>query len=296
MNIAVTGSSGLVGKALVGALQRCGDDITRLVRGTSGLPEDYSQWAEQLLRLDKLDAVVHLAGESIASGRWTKPKKERILSSRVNSTRALAGTVAKLARRPRALVCASAIGFYGTRGDETLTENSAKGFGFLAEVCRSWEAAADPTREVGIRVVHLRFGMILAGRGGALAKMLTPFRLGAGGIIGDGRQYWSWVALDDVVRAILFTIENEQVAGPVNVVSPQPVTNLEFTKALGTLLRRPTVLPMPAFAARLALGEMADELLLASARVQPQRLMDAGFKFQHPELKEALHAVLNQGN
>jgi uncharacterized protein len=293
MHLAVTGSSGLVGKALVGTLLGRGDQAARLGRRSAGLPDDYSNWQEELRRLDRLDAVVHLAGESIASGRWSKSKKERILFSRVNSTRALARALAKLDRKPRVLVCASAIGFYGNRADETLTETSLPGFGFLAHICRSWESAADTARAAGIRVVHLRFGMILAGHGGALAKMLTPFRLGAGGIIGDGRQYWSWVTLDDVVRAILFAVENEKLAGPVNVVSPQPVTNREFTKTLGRVLRRPTVLPMPAFAARLALGEMADELLLSSARVMPAALPAAGFEFQHPNLEEALHALLN---
>ena len=270
MNLAVTGSSGLVGKALVGALVDRSDQVTRLIRRSAGVPDDFSKWAEELRRLDKLDAVVHLAGESIASGRWSKAKKERILLSRVYSTRALAGALAKLDRKPRVLVCASAIGFYGNRSDETLTETSLPGFGFLAHVCRSWESAADAARQAGIRVVHLRFGMILAGHGGALAKMLTLFLLGAGGIIGNGRQYWSWVTLDDAVRAILFAVENGKLIGPVNVVSPEPVTNHEYTKTLGRVLRRPTVLPMPAFGARLALGEMADELLLSSTRVLPE--------------------------
>jgi len=242
--------------------------------------------------LDRVDAVIHLAGESIATGRWTPAKKNRILASRVDSTRTLASAMAKLHPRPRVLVCASAIGYYGHRADETLTESSATGTGFLAEVCQAWEAAADAALQSGIRVVHLRFGMILSARGGALAKMLTPFRFGGGGIIGNGRQYWSWVTLDDVVRAILFAVERDQLVGPVNVVSPQPVTNREFTQTLGSVLHRPTVLPMPAPVARMALGEMADELLLASTRVLPATLTRAGFQFQHPKLKEALHALL----
>jgi uncharacterized protein (TIGR01777 family) len=237
---------------------------------------------------------VHLAGESIATGRWTSTKKDRILSSRVNSTHALAGALTRLKRPPRVLVCASAIGYYGSRGDETLTETSAAGQGFLARVCRAWEAAADTARQHGIRVVHLRFGMILSSQGGALKKILTPFRLGAGGIIGNGRQYWSWVTIEDVVRAISFAVERPQLVGPVNVVTPNPVTNREFTKTLGRALHRPTLFPMPAFAARLALGEMANELLLASTRVMPAALTAAGFRFQRPQLEGAFHAVVNQ--
>jgi uncharacterized protein len=296
MNLVISGSSGLVGSALLSALGARGDKTVCISQHSNGAAVDYSDAAAELKAIPQIDGVVHLAGESIASGRWTRAKKERILQSRVNTTRALAGMLAQLDRPPRVFVCASAIGIYGNCGDETLAETSASGSGFLADVCRSWEAAADAARQAGIRVVHLRFGMILAGHGGALGKMLTPFRLGAGGIIGSGRQYWSWVTLDDVVRAILFAVEKEQLAGPVNVVSPRPVTNLEFTKTFGAALRRPTLFPMPAFAARLALGEMADELLLASARVMPATLTSAGFKFQHPNLKEALHAVLNQGN
>lgn len=292
MNCIVTGSSGLVGGALVNALNSRGDQVTRLLRRAGPTANDYSDWPATVQALDRVDAVIHLAGESIATGRWTTAKKDRILASRVNSTRTLAGALAKLRRRPRVLVCASAIGYYGQRADETLTESSPSGTGFLAEVCRAWETAADAARQSGIRVVHLRFGMILSARGGALGKMLMPFRLGGGGIIGNGRQYWSWVTLDDVVRAILFAVERDQLVGPVNVVSPQPVTNREFTQTLGGVLHRPTVLPMPAVVARLALGEMADELLLASTPVLPAALTRAGFQFQQPKLQEALHAQL----
>jgi uncharacterized protein len=294
MKFIVTGSSGLVGTALVNALCSRGDEVTRLTRRPSVSSSDAAMWDAEAQRLEAMDAVVHLAGENIASSRWTSAKKDQILASRVNSTRSLTGLLTQLKRPPRVLVCASAIGYYGSRGDETLTESSPAGEGFLADVCRAWEAAADTARQGRIRVVHLRLGMILSARGGALVKMLTPFRLGGGGIIGDGRQYWSWVTLDDVVRTIAFTVEKDQLVGPINVVSPQPVTNLEFTKTLGCVLHRPTVLPMPAFAARLALGKMADELLLASVRVLPSALTAVGFQFQHPQLEGALHAVLNQ--
>jgi hypothetical protein len=292
MKFIVTGSAGLVGGQLVSVLESRGDQVTRLAHRPTASTTGYSNFTTSVQSIGQVDAVVHLAGESIAVGRWTAAKKERILASRVNSTRTLASALAELKPKPKVLICASAIGYYGNRGDETLTETSAAGRGFLAEVCRAWEAAADEARQKGIRVVHLRFGMILSARGGALAKMLTPFRLGGGGIIGNGRQYWSWVTLDDVVRAILFAVEREELVGPVNVVSPEPVTNREFTQTLGRVLHRPTVLPMPAALARLALGGMADELLLASTRVLPATLTRAGFQLQHPELKEALHALL----
>jgi uncharacterized protein (TIGR01777 family) len=301
MKLILTGSSGLVGVALTDALRLRGDDVVRLVRQVNTPARDEVPWdadhsLSNLSHLEQAEAVVHLAGESIAAGRWTSAKKDRILSSRVNSTHTLAGALTKLKRPPRVLVCASAIGYYGSRGNETLTETSAAGQGFLADVCRAWEAAADAARQHGIRVVHLRFGMILSTQGGALTKILTPFRLGAGGPIGKGRQFWSWVTLGDVVRVILFAVERTQLVGPVNVVSPNPVTNQEFTKTLGRVLHRPTVMPMPAFAARLALGEMADELLLASTRVLPAALTAAGFQFQHPQLEGAFHALLNQDN
>jgi uncharacterized protein len=299
MNIVVTGSSGLVGGALTHVLRSRGDEVTPIVRKVNDPTRHEVAWdADYSIsnpsHLEQADAVVHLAGESIATGRWTSTKKERILSSRVNSTHALASTLTRLKRPPRVLVCASAIGFYGSRGAEALTETSAAGQGFLARVCRAWEAAADAARQYGIRVVHLRFGMILSSQGGALKKILTPFRLGAGGIIGNGRQYWSWVMIEDVVRAISFAVERSQLVGPVNVVTPNPVTNREFTKTLGRVLHRPTLFPVPASAARLALGEMADELLLASTRVMPAALTAAGFRFQHPQLEGAFHAMLNQ--
>jgi hypothetical protein len=238
--------------------------------------------------LEGIDATVHLAGENIAARRWTPAQKAKIRESRVGGTRLLAETLAKLRKPPRTLVCASAIGFYGDRSDQRLNEDSPPGTGFLADTCREWEAAARPAVEQGIRVVHLRTGLVLASQGGALAKMLPPFRLGIAGIIGSGRQYMSWISLGDLVAVISYALSNETQRGPVNAVAPNPVTNYEFTKTLGRVLRRPTLFPMPAFAARLAFGEMADGLLLASTRVEPKRLLDCGFRFRFPELEAAL--------
>jgi uncharacterized protein (TIGR01777 family) len=239
-----------------------------------------------------VDAVVHLAGESIAAGRWTAAVKERIRRSRVDGTRLLAETLARLERRPRVLVSASAVGYYGDRGDEPLTEESPPGVGFLADVARAWEAAADPARAVGIRVVHPRLGLVLAREGGALPRMALPFRLGLGGVIGSGRQYWSWIALPDAVRVIERALADATLAGPVNAVAPAPATNREFTRALGRVLGRPTLLPFPALGVRLLMGEMGRALLLGSARVLPRRLERAGFRFEHPELEGALRGAL----
>ncbi len=223
---------------------------------------------------------------------WTPAVKARIRDSRVNGTRLLCEALARLSNPPRVLVCASAIGYYGDRGDEVLDEASSPGSGFLPEVCQEWEAATEPARAAGIRVVNLRFGVILSPSGGALAKMLTPFKLGAGGRIGDGRQWMSWIALDDVIDAIAYALNTESLAGPANCVAPQPVTNLEFTKTLGRVLHRPTIFPMPAVAARIAFGEMADALLLASARVLPKELSAAGYPFRYPQLEGALRHML----
>jgi uncharacterized protein (TIGR01777 family) len=244
------------------------------------------------VRLDGFDAVVHLAGENIAAGRWTESVKERIRKSRVDGTQLLSRALARLKQPPRAVVQASAVGFYGNRGDESLTESSPRGQGFLPAVCVAWEAAAEPAEKQGIRVVFLRFGVILSRKGGALKKMLLPFRLGVGGVIGDGSQYMSWITLDDAVAAIQHALSTEGLRGPVNVVSPQPVTNRGFTRTLGRALGRPTVFPMPAFAARLAFGEMADALLLSSQRVLPDRLLGSGYSFRHPDLEPALRHVL----
>jgi len=298
MQILISGSHGLVGAALVGCFRTGGHDVVRLVRGSSSSDEPVVRWDPQRgtidgPALDRFDVVIHLAGENIAGRRWTATQKARIRDSRVNGTRLLAESLADRDHPPRVLICASAIGYYGDRGDEELNEESSSGEGFLAEVCREWEAAAEPAVTAGIRVVPVRFGMILSSRGGALQKMLLPFRLCLGGVIGSGRQYWSWVTLDDVLGIIEHVMTNEQLAGPVNGTSPNPLTNREFTAALGQALRRPTLFPMPAFAARLVLGGMADELLLSSTRVLPQRLLETGYKFRYPDLNNALFDILD---
>jgi uncharacterized protein (TIGR01777 family) len=293
--ILVTGASGLIGRALVPFLTTGGHAVTRLVRGRPGEGEvawDPARGALDAAALPALDAAVHLAGESIADGRWTTAKKRRILESRVASTRLVAETLAALPHRPRVLVCASAIGIYGDRGAEVVDERAAPGTGFLADVCRAWEAAADPARAAGIRVVHVRFGVVLSAAGGALATMLLPFRMGLGGVVGAGTQYLSWIALDDAVGAVHVALAREALAGPLNAVAPHPVTNREYTRTLGAVLGRPTVVPLPAFAARLALGEMADALLLASTRVEPRVLREAGYAFRFPDLEPALRHLL----
>lgn len=296
MNILVTGSTGLVGSALVPFLTTGGHRVLRLVRGTPRNDDEIAWNPEKgeidLAKLEGLDAVVHLAGENIATGRWTAAKKARIHDSRVNGTRLLSEALSKLSRKPRVLVCASAIGFYGDRGDDVMIENSEPGSSFLCNVCRDWEAATEPARQAGIRVVNLRIGVVLTPRGGALEKMLLPFKLCAGGVVGGGKQFWSWIALDDLVGAIHHAITHDELSGPVNAVSPEPVTNHDFTKTLGRVLGRPTVVPMPAFAVRLLLGEMGEELLLASTRVVPSRLQATGYQFRCPTLDGALHHLL----
>jgi uncharacterized protein (TIGR01777 family) len=295
MHALLTGSTGLVGSAVVASMRGAGHHVTRLVRAASRA-DDCVQWDPLAGKLDDnaitgVESVVHLAGENIA-GRWTRRKKERIRSSRVDGTRTLCQALARMTKPPQVLISASAIGFYGDRGDEVLTEDSPPGTGFLPEVCQAWEAATEPATDAGIRVVKLRIGVVLAANGGALAKMLTPFRLGFGGRIGSGRQYMSWITLDDVVGAINHAITNESLAGPVNATAPNPVTNTEFTKTLGRALRRPTILPLPSFAARAAMGEMANDLLLASTRTEPTRLLDTGYAFQHRDLNQALRNIL----
>jgi uncharacterized protein len=293
--VLVSGSSGLIGAALIPALKARGYTVTRLVRASSGQGQITWDPAKPLApaSVSGFDAVVHLAGESIV-GRWTDAKKAAIRDSRLSGTRNLAEALAGAAQRPRVLVCASAIGYYGDRGEELLREESASGNGFLADVCRSWEAAAKPASVAGIRTVQTRFGIVLSAAGGALAKMLTPFRLGIGGNMGNGRQWWSWIDLQDVVGAIVHIPTNESLSGPVNFVSPHPVTNADFTGILAGVLSRPAIFPMPGFAARLALGEMADELLLSSQRVEPAKLLASGYSFQRPELRQSLQAILKK--
>lgn len=303
MKVIVTGSTGLVGRALVRSLLSDGNSATRLVRGgaqefsapgTKAVHWEPEKGVVDAGELEGHDAAVHLAGESIAEGRWNEEKKRRIRESRVQGTRLLAETLAGLSAKPSVLVSASAIGFYGDRGREALSEESASGEDFLSEVCREWEKATLAASQAGIRVVHLRIGIVLSAEGGGLAKMLTPFKLGVGGRVGSGRQYMSWITLEDLVRIIRRALTDEHLRGPVNVVAPNAATNEEFTKTLGHVLGRPTFLPLPAFAARLAFGEMADALLLSSARVVPARLQEAGYQFQHPELEGALKHVLKK--
>jgi uncharacterized protein (TIGR01777 family) len=296
MHVFITGGSGLIGSRLTSELQKGGHRVTRMVRSSPRGDEALWSYQGKQIDLEKLaaaDAVVHLAGENIAQGRWSDQKKRRIRESREAGTRFLAESIARLQERPRVFLCASAIGYYGDRGDEELTEQSSPGVGFLPEVCIAWEAACRPAAEVGVRVANLRIGVVLSREGGALAKMLLPFRLGLGGVVGGGRQWWSWIALDDLVRAMQQILMDESLAGPVNGTAPNPVTSREFTKTLGKVLRRPTIFPIPAFAARAGLGEMADGLLLASARVLPQRLKQSEFKFRFPELESAFAEVLD---
>ena len=238
---------------------------------------------------------MHLGGRNIAAGRWTATVKAQLRQSRVQTTQLLATRLAELAAPPRVLVCASAVGIYGNRRDEELDEASDTGEGFLAELGRAWEGASAGAAEAGIRVVQARLGIVMSRRGGALAKMLLPFRLGVGGKIGDGRQYVSWISLEDAVAALIYAVENDALRGPVNLTAPQPVTNAELTRTLGRVLRRPTLLPLPAFAAKLLLGELAEEGLLASQRVRPTRLLEASFEFAHPELEGALRHALAVG-
>jgi hypothetical protein len=299
LRVLVSGSTGLIGSALVPFLTTGGHEVARLVRSRASAGEDAIFWkpSEGTItdsRLEGFDAAVHLAGENISSGRWTAEKKTKIRDSRVRSTKLLSESLSKLSQPPKVLVCASAIGYYGSRGDEVLTEESAPGEGFLTQVCREWEAAAEPARKRGIRVVHLRFGVVLSAAGGALAAMLTPFRLGLGGVVGPGSQYMSWISRDDAVSTVFHALTNDALSGPVNAVAPEPVTNREYTKTLGRVLGRPTLFAIPAFAARLAFGEMADELLLSSTRVVPKRLQESGYRFREPNLEAALRHTLGR--
>ena len=296
MKILISGSHGLVGSALGSSLKSEGHQVFALVRRAPHSETEVEWYPDRgslaLSGMEGMDAVVHLAGESIASGRWTDEKKQRIRDSRVKATTVLAEALGNLREPPRTLISASAIGYYGDRGDLILTEASAAGNDFLAGVCVQWEDATESAPKKGIRVVKARFGVILSADGGALAKMLTPFRMGAGGRIGSGRQWMSWIALDDVVGALKFALANDTLSGPVNFVAPNPVTNAEFTKTLGKVLSRPTLFPIPAFGARLVFGEMADALLLSSQRVAPERLKQAGYQFEFMNLEGAMtHAL-----
>lgn len=303
LTVVVTGSRGLIGSELVPLLRADGHHIVRLVTGKGAGADDGTTWVNwdpaapfDPAVLDGAGAVIHLAGENVAAGRWTDERKRRIRESRTIPTRNLAGAIAKLPpdRRPGVFLCASAVGYYGDRGDEVLTEDSSPGTGFLADVCREWEAATGPAHTAGVRVVNLRFGIVLSAKGGALAKQLLPFRLGLGAALGSGKQWVPWVAVDDVIGAIRHGLTRAAVSGPANLVAPTPVTNREFTKTLARVLGRPAFLRAPRFALRLLFGDLADEGLLASTRAVPAKLQSAGYEFRHPELAAALQSLLGR--
>lgn len=293
MKIAIAGATGFVGKKLVPFLEAKGHQVTKIVRSTPAAGEiawnpenheiDYRQ-------LEGMDAIINLAGENIASGRWTAAKKEKILRSRIDATKTLSNAVQKMERPPQVYINTSATGIYGNRGSETLTESSKDGDGFLAEVCKQWEKAIVPLPHT--RVVILRFGAVLSAEGGMLGKMLIPFKIGLGGVIGNGQQYISWIDIHDLLNIFDFVINNNSVSGPINAVSPYPVTNFDYTKTMGKVLGRPTFFSMPEFVARFAFGEMADEMILSSEKVLPARLSAAGFVFQYPELEGSLKHLL----
>lgn len=301
MHLLITGASGLVGRTLSRGLMASGHTVTPLVRRRSGDQQTpgTAWWDPEggeldLQGLEGHQAVIHLAGENIASGRWTAKRKKRILESRVRGTGLLAEALGRLEHPPHTLISASAVGYYGNRpADEVVTEQSSPGTGFLADVCRQWETAAVPAAAAGIRVINLRFGVVLDPGDGALAKMLPPFRLGLGGPVGNGRQMMSWITTGELTPLVAHLLENQSISGPVNAVSPSPVSNARFSRVLGRVLSRPARIPLPALAARLIFGEMARELLLGGARVDPLALRTSGYAFTHPELEPALRALLH---
>lgn len=300
-SVLMSGASGVLGKAIGAALRAKNLKVLSLVRRVPAnanamewKPE--SGWISEPAALEGLDAAIHLSGANVAGRRWSRSFKREMVASRVTSTRVLAEALAGVRQKPAVLIAASAIGFYGDRGDQVLDEDAGRGSGFFPELCEAWERAADPARDAGIRVVHLRFGIVLSRGGGALAKMLPLFKAGLGGKLGNGRQWMSWVSEADAVGAALYALNAEgrgaNLSGAVNVVAPQAVTNGHFTHALGETLHRPTLLPVPAFALRLAFGEMADEALLASTRAIPAKLIEAGYRFRHPRLDDGLHEAV----
>jgi len=295
--VLISGASGLIGSALSAFLSTGGHATVGLTRRRDAADDvvwDPAHGDLDPQSVEGYDAVVHLAGENVAGGRWTEKQKKKILDSREQGTRLLCETLAALKQPPKVLLCASAVGYYGPLEDEEADETFRRGSGFLAEVCEAWEAATAPARAAGIRVVNLRFGVVLSPAGGALAKMLPPFQIGVGGRLGSGQQWMSWIALDDVVGAIHHSLMHDELTGPVNVTAPEPVTNADFTQTLGTVLRRPTIFPIPGFAARLAFGQMAEEMLLSGQRVMPQKLVGSGYSFRFPDLEPALRHVLGR--
>lgn len=293
--VLISGASGTIGSALSKGLAREGYEVVQLTRREAAGPDQITWDPAQPLSpsiVSGADAVIHLAGESIV-GRWTEAKKRRIIESRVQSTRNLAAAAAKATPKPLVFISASAIGYYGNRGDEILVESSGPGSDFPAEICQQWEAATKPAQEAGIRTVHLRISVVLSATGGALPKMMTPFKLGLGGRMGSGKQWWSWIHVDDLTAAIPHIMKSN-LQGPVNAASPQPVTNADFTRALAAAVRRPAIFPMPAFMVKMIFGQMGEELWLASQRVKPAKLIESGFQFTHPELGEALASLLKR--
>jgi uncharacterized protein (TIGR01777 family) len=303
MKVLISGSTGLIGAALTTFMLSQGHSVVRLIRPKSHANAAHSNGGSAIVwdpdsgkidsaALEGFDAVIHLGGENLADGRWSEARKSELIKSRVESTRLLSQTLASLKQPPKVFLVASAIGFYGNRGEETLDEGSSRGPGFLAELCEAWESACQPAAKAGIRVVNLRLGVVLSTKGGALAKMLLPFQLGAGGEIGNGGQYFSWVSLDDVSGAVLHALKTESLSGPVNITAPNPVTNKQFTKALGKVLVRPTLIPIPTFGLRALFGEMADECLIAGQKVMPVKLQKSNYQFRNTEIEPTLRQIL----
>ncbi len=303
MHILISGASGLIGSSLAPRLLAAGHRVSRLVRGGrggnqagvgagDGIPWDPDAGVLDPARLSGVDAIVHLSGENIAGSRWTRKRRERLRSSRIRTTRLLAETLARMNPRPSVLVQASAVGYYGDRGEDVLTEASGPGSGFLADLCRDWEAASMPAQDAGVRVARLRMAPVIGRQGGMLAALLPLFRLGLGGPLGSGRQWMAWISIEDLLAIVERALGDGAMRGSINATAPEPVTNAAFTRALGRALHRPALLPAPEFALRLALGAMADEMLLASQRVVPDALLRAGFRFTHPRLEDALRAAL----
>lgn len=299
MKILIAGSSGFIGSELLSCLRGRGHEVVRIVRSESQMTSDAILWDPQHHELtpkdfEGFDVLINLAGENVSEGRWTEEKKRKIKDSRLLGTRILCEMVTRLQSPPRLLISASAIGYYGSRGDQFLTEKSPPGKGFLAEVCKKWEAVTEPATIRGIQVVQLRIGVVLSPKGGALKKMLMPFKLGLGGVIGSGNQWVSWISMDDLMGVFLHIIGHSEIHGPVNAVAPNPVTNRKLTEEIGAILRRPTIFPVPEFLVRMMFGEMGEELLLSSTRVVPEVLNNTGYTFLYPELKDALAYMIEK--